>query len=105
MFHVKQPMSPDVEGAAHTVFGERYPLAERYAALLAGSGVERGLIGPREGERWWERHLLNSAVLAELVPHGCRVLDLGSGAGRPRIPLRSGRPRPRFVLQEPTADR
>jgi 16S rRNA (guanine527-N7)-methyltransferase len=105
MFHVKQPMSPDVEGAAHTVFGERYPLAERYAALLAGSGVERGLIGPREGERLWERHLLNSAVLAELVPHGCRVLDVGSGAGLPGIPLALARPDLSIVLLEPMARR
>jgi 16S rRNA (guanine527-N7)-methyltransferase len=105
MFHVKQPMSPDVHDAAQTVFGDRYPLAERYAALLASSGVDRGLIGPREGDRLWERHLLNSAVLAELVTQGCRVLDVGSGAGLPGIPLALARPDLSIVLLEPMARR
>jgi 16S rRNA (guanine527-N7)-methyltransferase len=105
MFHVKQPMSPDAHEAAQTVFGEQYPLAERYAALLASSGVERGLIGPREGDRLWERHLLNSAVLAELLPQGCRVLDVGSGAGLPGIPLALARPDLSIVLLEPMARR
>ncbi|HKR52484.1 MAG TPA: 16S rRNA (guanine(527)-N(7))-methyltransferase RsmG, partial [Pseudonocardiaceae bacterium] len=63
----------DVRATAQSVFGDRYPLAERYAALLAGPGVGRGLIGPREADRVWERHLLNSAVLGELLPDGCRV--------------------------------
>jgi 16S rRNA (guanine527-N7)-methyltransferase len=105
LFHVKQPMPPDVHGAAQTVFGERYPLAERYATLLASSGVDRGLIGPREGDRLWERHLLNSAVLAELVPRSCRVLDVGSGAGLPGIPLALARPDLSIVLLEPMARR
>ncbi|MGH3539193.1 MAG: 16S rRNA (guanine(527)-N(7))-methyltransferase RsmG, partial [Pseudonocardiaceae bacterium] len=105
MFHVKQPMSPDAHDAAQTVFADRYPLAERYAALLASSGVDWGLIGPREGDRLWERHLLNSAVLAELVPQGCRVLDVGSGAGLPGIPLALARPDLSIVLLEPMARR
>jgi len=105
MFHVKQPISPDVHAAARTVFGDRYPLAERYAALLATSGVDRGLIGPREGDRLWERHLLNSAVLAELVPQGCRILDVGSGAGLPGVPLALARPDLSMVLLEPMARR
>ncbi|MGH3771537.1 MAG: 16S rRNA (guanine(527)-N(7))-methyltransferase RsmG [Pseudonocardiaceae bacterium] len=83
------------------MFGDRYPLAERYAALLAGSGVLRGLIGPREADRLWERHLLNSAVLGELVPEGARVLDVGSGAGLPGIPLALARPDLVIVLLEP----
>lgn len=102
MFHVKQP---DVQAAARMVFGERYPLAEQYAALLASSGVDRGLIGPREGDRLWERHLLNSAVLAELVPQGCRILDVGSGAGLPGIPLAIARPDLSIVLLEPMVRR
>ncbi len=105
MFHVKQPMPPDIHGAAETVFGERYPLAARYVTLLASSGVDRGLIGPREGDRLWERHLLNSAVLAELVPRSCRVLDVGSGAGLPGIPLALARPDLSIVLLEPMARR
>jgi 16S rRNA (guanine527-N7)-methyltransferase len=105
MFHVKQPMPPDIHGAAETVFGERYPLAARYVTLLASSGIDRGLIGPREGDRLWERHLLNSAVLAELVPRSCRVLDVGSGAGLPGIPLALARPDLSIVLLEPMARR
>lgn len=114
MFHVKrpaavglpaQPAVVDVRAAARAVFGDRYPLAERYAALLAGSGVDRGLIGPREADRLWERHLLNSAVLGELVPADCRVLDVGSGAGLPGIPLALARPDLVIVLLEPMGRR
>lgn len=105
MFHVKRPAVPPVQVAAQAVFGARYPLAERYAALLAGSGVDRGLIGPREADRLWERHLLNCAVLSELVPEGARVLDVGSGAGLPGIPLALARPDLAVVLLEPMARR
>jgi 16S rRNA (guanine527-N7)-methyltransferase len=107
MFHVKPvwPAAADVRAAAHAVFGARYFLAERYAGLLAGSGVERGLIGPREADRLWERHLLNSAVLGELVPQGARVLDVGSGAGLPGIPLALARPDLEIILLEPMARR
>lgn len=102
---MKRPIVTPVQVAAETVFGERYPLAERYAALLAGPGVDRGLIGPRESDRLWERHLLNSAVLGELVPDGARVLDVGSGAGLPGIPLALARPDLVIVLLEPMARR
>ncbi len=87
--------------AAARLFGERCGLAERYAALLAGSGSERGLIGPREGDRLWERHLLNSAVVAELVPQSASVIDVGSGAGLPGIPLALARPDITVELVEP----
>lgn len=87
--------------AAAQVFGERLPLAELYVALLAGSGTERGLIGPREGDRLWERHLLNSAVVQELVPAGASVVDVGSGAGLPGIPLALARPDITVELVEP----
>ena len=56
-----------------------------YAALLAGAGVERGLLGPREVPRLWDRHLLNCAVVTPLVPPGAHVIDVGSGAGLPGI--------------------
>jgi 16S rRNA (guanine527-N7)-methyltransferase len=95
----------DVPAAAQTVFGDRCELAARYAAMLAGPGVTRGLIGPREAGRLWERHLLNSAVLEELVPPGMRVLDVGSGAGLPGIPLALARPDLSVVLVEPMARR
>jgi 16S rRNA (guanine527-N7)-methyltransferase len=102
---VKRLTVAPVQVAAQAVFGARYPLAERYAALLAESGVARGLIGPREAARLWERHLLNSAVLGELVPEDCRVLDVGSGAGLPGIPLALARPDLAIVLLEPMARR
>jgi 16S rRNA (guanine527-N7)-methyltransferase len=94
-----------VPAAAQIVFGDRYGLAERYAEMLAESGVDRGVIGPQEAGQLWERHLLNSAVLGELVPEGCQVLDLGSGAGLPGIPLAIARPDLAIVLLEPMARR
>jgi 16S rRNA (guanine527-N7)-methyltransferase len=105
MFHVKHQFHVDVQAAAQAVFGGQYALAERYVELLAGPGVERGLIGPREADRLWERHMLNSAVLGELVPDGCRVLDVGSGAGLPGIPLALARPDLGIVLLDPMARR
>jgi 16S rRNA (guanine527-N7)-methyltransferase len=105
MFHVKHQFHVDVQAAAQAVFGGQYALAERYVELLAGPGVERGLIGPREADRLWERHMLNSAVLGELVPDGCRVLDVGSGAGLPGIPLALARPDLVIVLLDPMARR
>ncbi len=86
---------------ARAVFGSALPLLERYAALLAGPGVERGLLGPREAPRLWERHLLNCAALGELVEPGAVVADLGSGAGLPGIVLAALRPDLTVVLVEP----
>jgi 16S rRNA (guanine527-N7)-methyltransferase len=80
---------------------ERLPLAERYAELLATEGVVRGLVGPREASRIWERHLLNCAVLAEAVPADASVCDIGSGAGLPGVVLAIARPDVRVTLVEP----
>ena len=91
--------------AATTVFGAGIAGARAYAELLAGGGVLRGLIGPREPERLWSRHLLNSAVLAALIPADTRVVDVGTGAGLPGIPLALARPDLRVVLVEPLARR
>jgi 16S rRNA (guanine527-N7)-methyltransferase len=99
MFHVEPPP------AAAAVFGDRLDLARRYVAHLAGTGVERGLLGPHEAPRMWERHVLNCAVVAELLPDGARVVDLGSGAGLPGIPLVLARPDLSVVLVEPLARR
>jgi 16S rRNA (guanine527-N7)-methyltransferase len=74
---------------------------ERYHDLLAGPGVERGLIGPRETARLWERHLLNCAGVSDLVEDGQVVVDLGSGAGLPGLVLAIQRPEVQVVLVEP----
>lgn len=92
---------PPAPEQARTVFGERFPDAVRYAELLADAGVRRGLIGPREVPRLWERHLLNCAVLSEVVPEGVTVCDVGSGAGLPGIPLALVRPDLKITLLEP----
>lgn len=87
------------------VFGDRLADARRFAEHLVTSGVERGLIGPREAPRVWDRHVLNCAVVAELVPDGARLVDVGSGAGLPGIPLALARPDVSIVLVEPLARR
>ncbi|GAA3213118.1 16S rRNA (guanine(527)-N(7))-methyltransferase RsmG [Actinocorallia longicatena] len=86
---------------AESVFGEALPTAERYWNLLATAGVERGLIGPREVGRLWERHLINCAVLGEAVPEGASVVDIGSGAGLPGLVLAIVRPDLDITLLEP----
>jgi 16S rRNA (guanine527-N7)-methyltransferase len=96
---------PEPGPEAATVFGDRLPLARRFAEHLVTSGVERGLIGPREAPRVWDRHIINCAVVAELVPVGARLVDVGSGAGLPGIPLALARPDLGVVLVEPLARR
>lgn len=91
--------------AALQVFGERLPLAVRYAKALVTDGVVRGLIGPREAPRIWDRHLLNCAVMSEMVPSGALVVDVGSGAGLPGIVLAVARPDLMMTLVEPLARR
>ena len=83
----QSPVVPSAPPAARLVFGDRIGQAEAYAGLLAGPGVVRGLIGPREVPRLWDRHILNSAAIAELVPWPSALIDLGSGAGLPGIVL------------------
>jgi len=83
------------------VFGDAAELAQRYANLLATDGVTRGLIGPRETARLWDRHLLNCAVVAELLPERGELVDIGSGAGLPGIVLAMLRPGLHVVLLEP----
>jgi 16S rRNA (guanine527-N7)-methyltransferase len=83
------------------VFLHALPLAEQYADLLAEEATVRGLIGPREVPRLWERHLLNCAVIADLMPEGSTVCDIGSGAGLPGIALAIRRPDLQVTLVEP----
>lgn len=90
---------PPAEAAR--IFGDRLAVARQYHAALACVGVERGLIGPREVPRLWDRHILNCAVLGELIAEGAAVVDIGSGAGLPGIPLAIARPDLRVTLVEP----
>jgi 16S rRNA (guanine527-N7)-methyltransferase len=90
---------PSAEAIAE--FGDSLAKARRYVELLATDGVTRGLIGPRETSRLWDRHLLNCALVAELVPDEGELVDIGSGAGLPGIVLAMLRPRLHVVLLEP----
>jgi 16S rRNA (guanine527-N7)-methyltransferase len=90
---------------ARDVFGDRLELATRFAELLVTEAVVRGLIGPREEPRIWDRHLLNCAVIAELIPADAHVIDVGSGAGLPGIVLAIVRPDLTVDLVEPLARR
>jgi len=83
------------------VFGDRLPLALAYAEWLSGPGRTRGLMGPREVPRLWDRHLLNCAVVSQLIPPGSQVCDLGSGAGLPGLVLAIRRPDLHVALVEP----
>ena len=86
---------------AAEVFGAALDQARRYAELLATDGVTRGLIGPRETERLWDRHLLNCAVVSELLPERGVLVDIGSGAGLPGVVLAMLRPSLQVILLEP----
>jgi 16S rRNA (guanine527-N7)-methyltransferase len=79
----------------------RLSLAERYATWLADAGVVRGLIGPREVPRLWDRHILNCAVLASALPESATVADVGSGAGLPGLVVAIARPGLQVTLVEP----
>ena len=93
------PSTPD---AARRAFpSARLELAERFARILATEGVIRGLIGPREAPRLWERHLLNCAALEAAIPQGSTVCDIGSGAGLPGLVLAIARPDLELELVEP----
>ena len=82
-------------------FAERLALVERYVGWLAGPGLERGLIGPRELPRLWERHVLNCAVVKEALSAGATAADIGSGAGLPGLVLAIARPDVHMTLMEP----
>jgi 16S rRNA (guanine527-N7)-methyltransferase len=76
-----------------------------YAGLLAGIGVERGAIGPREANRIWERHILNCLRITEFFEPGSEVLDVGSGAGLPGLVIALARPDLKVTLLEPLSRR
>jgi len=96
------PLAPDI---ARGVFAAALPAAERYAQLLATEGVDRGLLGPREAPRLWERHLINCALLGDAIPNGADVCDVGTGAGLPGVVLALCRPDLALTLVEPSLRR
>src|SRR4051812_7418939 len=103
--HAPDPIDLEVpretDAAAKALFGERLGIARSYAEALATTGAERGLIGPREVPRIWDRHLLNCVALAELVPPDIELADVGSGAGLPGLPIAIARPDVTVYLVEP----
>ena len=91
-----------VPEAARALFpAERLPLIEGYCRLLATDGVVRGLIGPREVPRLWDRHLVNCGLLATALPRHATVADIGSGAGLPGLVVSIARPDLSVTLVEP----
>jgi len=92
--------APSPPPEAEVVFGPALGQAREYAHLLATEGVTRGLIGPREKDRLWDRHLLNCAVVDELLPERGELVDIGSGAGLPGLVLAMVRPSLRVILVE-----
>jgi 16S rRNA (guanine527-N7)-methyltransferase len=104
VFHVKHGAGDrltSVPPSAPEFFGERLPSVERYVDLLATRGIQRGLIGPRELSRIWDRHILNCAVVHAAIPVGCAMADVGSGAGLPGVVLAIVRPDLVVTLVEP----
>lgn len=97
--------TPAVPPEAVRIFGDQVAVAERYVRMLATDGIARGLIGPREAPRLWERHVLNCAVVTDLLPQGSTVCDVGSGAGLPGLPMAIRRPDLWVTLVEPLVRR
>lgn len=94
------PELPEAPATAARL-GDRLPALTAYGRLLASEGVRRGLIGPREVPRLWDRHLLNCAAMAEAVPTGARLVDVGTGAGLPGLVLALVRSDLNVILIEP----
>jgi 16S rRNA (guanine527-N7)-methyltransferase len=94
-------LSPQLVVTARHMFGNQLAIAEHYAAILATTGVARGILGPREAPRVWDRHILNCVAIAELIPRDQKLIDVGSGAGLPGLVLALARPDLYVTLFEP----
>ena len=94
-------MEQSVDSLISRYFPEREVQIRAYAQFLLTAGIERGLIGPREGERIWERHIFNCLPVTQLLPQGASLFDIGSGAGLPGIVIALARPDLQVTLIEP----
>ena len=98
-------LQPESEVSRETLIAKYFPGQEgairAYAEFLTTAGIERGLIGPREGERIWERHIFNCLPVTQLLPQGASLFDIGSGAGLPGIVIALARPDLKVTLIEP----
>jgi len=91
----------EIDGLVAQYFPERQAEVRAFAQLLTSAGIERGLIGPREGERIWERHIFNCLHISTLLPNGANLFDIGSGAGLPGVVIALARPDLKVTLIEP----
>jgi len=96
-----QPESVSRETLIKKYFPGQEEQIQAYAEFLATAGIERGLIGPREGERIWDRHIFNCLPITQLLPEGATLFDIGSGAGLPGIVIALARPDLKVTLIEP----
>ena len=96
-----QPESVPRETLIQKYFPGQEEAIRAYAEFLTTAGIERGLIGPREGERIWERHIFNCLPVTQLLPQGASLFDIGSGAGLPGIVIALARPDLKVTLIEP----
>jgi 16S rRNA (guanine527-N7)-methyltransferase len=97
-----QPESVSRETLINKYFPGQEDAIRAYAEFLTTAGIERGLIGPREGERIWERHIFNCLPITQLLPHGASLFDIGSGAGLPGIVIALARPDLKVTLNRAT---